>query len=290
MQRTRQCECFICLLNWSMGNAVISELCMAFAHKQPKLAAAAVNCTCELLRAFGSQVISVKMIGKQLAAIFGNPDKNVRAEATQLTVEMYRWIGAAINAFLGDIKPIQSKSSKNCSPRKHLDNADQQSTFVPPKHAPRMLLFKQHNHAPWNPRLLPEVIKPVDAFDLVDPVDVLSSLPADFDTLVTSLELEGAQGSSHCIAVCPEGTKDHGWSLWGADRSSLEEGRGCECLGRRRGCKLLGGIDHWIEGFVRTLSINRLACPPREMQGKEDKRGGCTSGSTQCTLLVHTNI
>lgn len=184
--KNKAVECFNLFVELENGEAVIGELCNAFAHKQPKLAAAAVNCTCELLRAFGSQVISVKVVGKHLAAVFGNPDKNVRAEATQLTVEIYRWIGTAINVFLGEIKAIQSKELQElfsketfgqCRPTKYLRSSKAQT-----QNATVQATQAVHTES----ESLPDVIKPVDAFDLVDPVDVLSNLPADFETLVTS--------------------------------------------------------------------------------------------------------
>ena len=138
--KNKAMECCSLLVELEHGEAVINELCIAFAHKQPKLAAIAINCACELLRGFGGQVVSIKILCKQLATIFANPDKNVRMEATQLAVELYRWIGTTINAFLGDIKPIQSKELQElfskemfgqCKPTKYL-----RSSKAPTKHTP----------------------------------------------------------------------------------------------------------------------------------------------------------
>ena len=184
--KNKAVECLNLLVELENSEAVVSELCTAFTHKQPKLAAAAVNCTCELLRAFGTPVISVKIIGKHLAAVFGNPDKNVRGEATQLAVEIYRWIGATTSAFLGDIKAIQSKELQElfaketfgqCRPTKYLRSTKPRTLNAPGQATQEVLAESE---------AVSTVLKPVDAFDLVDPVDVLSKLPADFETLVTS--------------------------------------------------------------------------------------------------------
>jgi cytoskeleton-associated protein 5 len=46
---------------------------------------------------------------KILPKIFGHSDKNVRAEGTLLTQALYQYIGAAIDPFLADLKPVQVK-------------------------------------------------------------------------------------------------------------------------------------------------------------------------------------
>lgn len=46
---------------------------------------------------------------KALPKIFGHTDKTVRAEGTALTQNLYQCIGAAIEPFLNDLKPVQVK-------------------------------------------------------------------------------------------------------------------------------------------------------------------------------------
>lgn len=41
--------------------------------------------------------------------IFGHTDKNVRAEANALTVELYRWIGQPLMPSISTLKPVQIK-------------------------------------------------------------------------------------------------------------------------------------------------------------------------------------
>lgn len=60
-------------------------------------------------RQFGIQTVQIKPILKQLTIIFGHADKNVRAEGVQLVNEIYRFLGAAIDPFLADLKPVQVK-------------------------------------------------------------------------------------------------------------------------------------------------------------------------------------
>ena len=61
----------------------------------------------EAVRDFGNKVIALKPIVKSLQKVLEHSDKNVRAEAKLLVVELYRWIGAAIKPALQNIKPVQ---------------------------------------------------------------------------------------------------------------------------------------------------------------------------------------
>lgn len=49
---------------------------------------------------------------KALPKIFGHTDKTVRAEGTALAQVLYQCIGAALEAFLGELKPVQVKELK----------------------------------------------------------------------------------------------------------------------------------------------------------------------------------
>ena len=59
-------------------------------------------------REFGSGVVNMKLLMKQLPGIFIHSDKNVRAEAKSLSVEVFRWIGAAMKPSMDkSLKPVQ---------------------------------------------------------------------------------------------------------------------------------------------------------------------------------------
>ena len=58
---------------------------------------------------FGAQTVPPAPILKALPKIFGHSDKTVRAEGTALAQNLYQCIGAAIEPFLNDLKPVQIK-------------------------------------------------------------------------------------------------------------------------------------------------------------------------------------
>ncbi|KXS18928.1 ARM repeat-containing protein [Gonapodya prolifera JEL478] len=91
------------------GAAVVEELLKGLDNKSPKVQAACVMGITESVRAFGVKVLDTKPVLKSLGRMFGSADKGVRAEATNLTVELYRWLGKAIESFLEPLKPVQRK-------------------------------------------------------------------------------------------------------------------------------------------------------------------------------------
>jgi len=60
-----------------------------------------------LCRDFGTKVISVKPLLKQLQPLLEDRDKTVRDETKLLVVEIYRWIGPALKPQLTSLKPVQ---------------------------------------------------------------------------------------------------------------------------------------------------------------------------------------
>ena len=65
-----------------------------------------------LFSQFGTQVTPPAPVLKSLPKIFGHSDKTVRAEGTALTNALYQYLGAGIEPFLNDLKPVQVKELK----------------------------------------------------------------------------------------------------------------------------------------------------------------------------------
>jgi cytoskeleton-associated protein 5 len=60
-----------------------------------------------LYRDFGTKIVSIKPILKQLQTLLEDRDKTVRDETKLLVVEIYRWIGPALKPQLTNLKPVQ---------------------------------------------------------------------------------------------------------------------------------------------------------------------------------------
>lgn len=65
-----------------------------------------------VFRTFGTNVTPPAPILKALPKIFAHTDKTVRAEGTLLVHSLYQYIGAAIDPWLADLKPVQVKELK----------------------------------------------------------------------------------------------------------------------------------------------------------------------------------
>lgn len=61
---------------------------------------------------FGIQTTPPPPILKALPKIFSHTDKTVRAEGTSLAQALYQYIGAGIDPWLAELKPVQVKELK----------------------------------------------------------------------------------------------------------------------------------------------------------------------------------
>ncbi|KAK0364408.1 hypothetical protein LTR94_010951 [Friedmanniomyces endolithicus] len=103
-------ETLMLLIELDKADPVIEELLPFLAHKQPKVIAAALAALSSVYHAYGCKTVEPKPVIKLLPKVFGHADKNVRAEAQSLTVELYRWLREAMKPlFWGELKDVQQK-------------------------------------------------------------------------------------------------------------------------------------------------------------------------------------
>ncbi|TKA77485.1 hypothetical protein B0A55_05369 [Friedmanniomyces simplex] len=103
-------ETLMLLIELDKADPVIEELLPFLAHKQPKIIAATLAALASVYRAYGCKTVEPKPVVKLLPKVFGHADKNVRAEAQNLTVELYRWLREAMKPlFWGELKDVQQK-------------------------------------------------------------------------------------------------------------------------------------------------------------------------------------
>jgi cytoskeleton-associated protein 5 len=150
----------------------------ALDHKQPKIATAAVFTLKEIIRQFGIKVLTLKPVLKTFPKMFGHSDKNVRAEATNLALEAYKYLKQAMNPYLQELKPVQQKE---------LNEAFEK--LPDEKAVPTRILRSQQAAAAAavaeSAQAEPEE-EVVDVYDLVDAVDLLSKINEEFYTNLAS--------------------------------------------------------------------------------------------------------
>ncbi|KAG7195534.1 Microtubule-associated protein, microtubule dynamics during spindle orientation [Scheffersomyces spartinae] len=201
-------ECILLLVqNSESPDQVVEDLLPLFKHRLPKLVAGSVNSVSRVIEEFGCPIVSPKPIIPHLAKLFAHADRNVRAEATKLVVELHKWMGKSLETLLfDDLKPIQQKdllkafeAAKNETPqqkrftRSQLEaqrlEAERQAAAEAAVAAASASGPEELMESGSNEHLM-EIDGPMEnqfsAYDMQDPVDVLSKLPGDFESRITS--------------------------------------------------------------------------------------------------------
>ncbi|KXL45248.1 hypothetical protein M433DRAFT_156107 [Acidomyces richmondensis BFW] len=103
-------ETLLLLIELDKADPIVDELLPFLSHKQPKLIAATLAALTGIYHSYGCKTVEPKPVIKLLPKVFGHADKNVRAEAQNLTVELYRWLREAMKPlFWGELKEVQQK-------------------------------------------------------------------------------------------------------------------------------------------------------------------------------------
>ncbi|KAH8647107.1 armadillo-type protein [Xylariales sp. PMI_506] len=177
-------EALLLLIELDVATPVIEEILPAVSNKLPKVVAAALAALSAIFHNYGCKTVDPKPVLKILPKAFGHADKNVRAEATNLSVELYRWLREAMKPmFWGDLKPTQQsdletqfEKIKGEGPAKQerlLRSQQEAMARAPPPGAGAEDEYDDGGDAG-------EDQGEVDAFDLAEPQEVLSKVPGNF--------------------------------------------------------------------------------------------------------------
>ncbi|KAK5944211.1 hypothetical protein PMZ80_003492 [Knufia obscura] len=175
-------------------DAVIEEILPALTHKQPKVIAATLNALTQIYHNFGIKVVDPKAVLKVLPKIYGHADKNVRAEGQNLTVELYRWLKEAMKPlFWSELKPVQQTDLEKLFEKVKEEPTPKQERFTRAQQA--QMAAQQEKAATAGPEdedepqetaEAEEEPAEVDVFDLAEPVDAASKIPASFNDNINS--------------------------------------------------------------------------------------------------------
>ena len=185
-------EALLLCVEMDKSDPVIEEMLPAVSHKVPKVIAAVLAALTAIYHNFGCKVVDPKPVLKTLPKVFAHADKNVRNEAQNLTVELYRWLKEAIKPlFWGELKPVQQQDLD-----KLFENVKQEP-------APKQERLTKAQQDAMATASAPEGGDEgegeagedgeaedggnIDAFDLAEPVDVMPKVPKDLhDQLASS--------------------------------------------------------------------------------------------------------
>jgi hypothetical protein len=167
---------------------VIEDLVPFLSHRMPKLVAATTNALTEIFRAFGAKTVSPKPVMKSIPKLFAHADKNVRAEANSLVIELYKWAGDAISkTILPELKPVQQKELEEQFNKVGNETPHQQRYLKSQQEAmDRQRLNGIEDNGGGNDDNDDEEMEDADPMDLVEPEDVLSKVPQDLADRLSS--------------------------------------------------------------------------------------------------------
>ncbi|KAJ5779736.1 Armadillo-like helical [Penicillium paradoxum] len=186
-------EALLLCVELDKADPVMEELLPTLSHKVPKVVAASLAALTTIYHNFGCKIVDPKPTLKALPKAFGHADKNVRAEAQNLTVELYRWLREAIKPlFWADLKPVQQGDLEKLfesvkqepTPKQERFTRVQQDAMAAASAAPAGEEGEEQAGEEFDDE---EDGVVVDAFDLAEPVDVMKQVAADFhDQLASS--------------------------------------------------------------------------------------------------------
>ncbi|KAK0103761.1 Microtubule-associated protein, microtubule dynamics during spindle orientation, variant 3 [Cadophora gregata] len=179
-------EAILLYIELDTPGPVVEDLLPALSHKQPKIIAATLAALTAIFHNYGCKTVDPKPVLKILPKAFGHADKNVRAEATNLAVEFYRWLREAMKPmFWGELKPTQQTDMEASFEKIKSEPAPKQERFLRSQQAAMSRAPPPGAAAEEEDDLEEEPVE-IDAFDLAEPQDVLSKVAADFSDQLAS--------------------------------------------------------------------------------------------------------
>ena len=170
-------EALMLYIELDRPDPIIEDLLPSLSHKTPKVITATLSALIAIYHAFGCKTVEPKPVLKLLPKVYGHADKNVRAEAQNLTVEFYRWLKDAMKPlFWNELKPVQQQD---------LEKLFEKAKEEPPPKQERLLRSQQAAAAPAGGDT--DVVEEQDnneaaAIDLepeYEAVDVMPKIPKD---------------------------------------------------------------------------------------------------------------
>ncbi|KAF2717008.1 hypothetical protein K431DRAFT_277856 [Polychaeton citri CBS 116435] len=173
-------ESLLLLVELDKADPIVEELIPLVSAKVPKVIVAAISALKEIYHAYGCKVVEPKPVLKILAKAYGHADKNVRAEAQALTVELYRWLREAMKPlFWGELKELQQKDLEKLFEPIKAESPPKQERLLRSQQAAREIAQAAGEDGEEGDGDLEEDAV-IDLEPEFEAVDVVSKLPKDF--------------------------------------------------------------------------------------------------------------
>ncbi|KAK5116855.1 hypothetical protein LTR85_009115 [Meristemomyces frigidus] len=180
-------ESLMLLIELDKADPVIEELLPFLAHKQPKVIAATLSALTSIYHAYGCKTVEPKPVIKLLPKVFGHADKNVRAEAQNLTVELYSWLREAMKPlFWGELKEMQQKDLDKLFQPVQAEPMPKQERLLRSQQAAKEVAVAAGVEEEADAEGEDEDAAAIDLEPEYEAVDVLAKVPKDFGERLAS--------------------------------------------------------------------------------------------------------
>ncbi|KAI1004545.1 Spindle pole body component [Podosphaera aphanis] len=179
-------EALLLYIELDTAAPLIDDLIPSLSHKQPKIVAATLSALTAIYHNFGCKIVDPKPALKTLPKAFGHADKNVRAEATKLAVEFYRWLREAMKPmFWADLKSTQQTDMESLFEKIKTEPVPRQERLLRSQQAALERAPPGESGAA-EPEQEAEEEAEIDVFAMLEPQDVLSKVPPNFSEQIAS--------------------------------------------------------------------------------------------------------
>lgn len=254
-------EALLLYVEIDKAEPIMEDLLKGLGNKLPKIVASTLAAMTALYHAYGVKIVEPKPALKALPKVFGHADKNVRAEASTLAQELYRWLQEAMKPlFWDDLKDVQKSELE-----KLFDQVKSQA-------APRQtrLQRSQQETAPEDAAApVEEVAEPVNAFDLAEPVNVLAKLPPDFHQNMASAKWKDrkeALDALYQIANTPR-IKDGGFDDVAAALTKCMKDTNVAVVSTAANC-----VDALAKGLQKSFAKHRSKLMPAMLDRMKERK------------------
>lgn len=181
-------EALMLYVELDKADPILEDLLQGLSNKQPKIVAATLGALTALYHAYGVKIIEPKPALKALPKVFGHADKAVRAEASNLAVELYRWLREAMKTlFWNELKPVQQQDLEKLFEGIKSEPTPKQERLLRSQQAAAEVAAAAGEEEAGGEEEGGEDEEPeVETFDLAEPVDVLGKIPSNFHESLAS--------------------------------------------------------------------------------------------------------
>ncbi|CDK29271.1 unnamed protein product [Kuraishia capsulata CBS 1993] len=179
-------EAILLFIEMDKAEPVIELLIPYTTHKIAKTSSAAIKALNECYEAFGSQIMPPQLVLNSMESMFQSTDKNVRIEAIKLAVTLHSYVGIVFEQLV--FPSLKSTVQKDLAAAFE-KNKD---VVITPTRSLKSLRVKARSVEDTEMGDVSMADEPVavpveiDVYDMAAPVNVLSKVPANFESKMAS--------------------------------------------------------------------------------------------------------